>query len=257
MLFFQRDEWRMINKPGHAHIGTSGWHYDHWKGPFYPKDIKEKDWLAYYADHFHTVEINNSFYQLPEEKTLKTWRDSVPSDFVFCVKASRYITHLKKLKDVGEALNTFLKRAKTLKNKLGPILFQFPPRWRFNRERFFDFLELLPGDQRYAFEFRDTSWHNSQAFEAMNLMGVAFCIYEIDGYISPKTITADLIYVRLHGPGEAYKGQYDKQTLAGWAGAFSTWANQGSEIFCFFDNDEKGYAALNAISLSSMINKSE
>jgi uncharacterized protein YecE (DUF72 family) len=245
----------MTTRPGQTHIGTSGWSYKHWKGPFYPKSIKEKELLAYYADHFHAVEINNSFYRLPEEKTLRNWMDNVSSDFIFCVKASRYITHLKKLKDVEESLNLFLKRVETLKNKLGPILFQLPPRWRFNQERFFDFLEMLPDHHRYAFEFRDQSWHNPEALEAMKLMGASFCIYEIDGYISPKEITADFIYIRLHGPGAAYQGNYNAQTLSGWAGAFSSWSDQGNEIFCFFDNDESGYAIQNACNLNRMINR--
>lgn len=247
----------MTTRPGQTHIGTSGWHYNHWKGPFYPQSIKNKELLTYYARHFQAVEINNSFYRLPEEKTLKSWRDNVPSDFIFCVKASRYITHLKKLKDVEEALNLFLKRVEILKNKLGPVLFQLPPRWHFNRERFFDFLEILPHNHRYAFEFRDRSWHNPEALEAMKVMGASFCIYEIDGYISPKEITADFLYVRLHGPGAAYQGDYDTQTLRGWADAFSTWLDQGKEIFCFFDNDESGFAVLNAKELNKMMNKKQ
>ena len=243
------------NKPGYTHIGTSGWHYKHWKGPFYPKSTKNKELLAFYADQFQAVEINNSFYRLPEEETLKNWRDTVPSDFTFCVKASRYITHLKKLKDVEEALTLFLKRVETLKKKLGPILFQLPPKWHFNRERFFDFLEMLPDNHRYAFEFRDQSWHNPEAYEALKLMGASFCIYEIDGYISPKEITTDFIYIRLHGPGAAYQGDYDTKTLSGWAEAFSAWSDQGNEIFCFFDNDEAGYAIRNAGELNKMVNK--
>jgi len=238
-----------------VHVGTSGWHYKHWAGAFYPDDIRNKDYLAYYAQHFHTVEINNSFYRLPTAETLKAWRKTVPEGFKFAVKASRYITHMKKLKDPKEPLNTFLNRVDVLGDKLGPILFQLPPRWRFNPDRFYDFLEVLPGDHRYAFEFRDTSWMNPAVYEAMDMFGAAFCIYDLAGYLSPKEVTADLIYVRLHGPEGAYKGKYTISALSGWAGAFSTWMDMGREVFCYFDNDEAAYAAQNALKLQEMIMK--
>lgn len=238
-----------------SHIGTSGWHYKDWAGPFYPGDLPEKDFLEYYARYFRTVEINHSFYQLPKKETLKAWKDTVPPDFIFAVKASRYITHMKKLKDAKKSLFPLLKRIEVLGDRLGPILFQLPPRWGFNLERFNDFLESLPADFRYAFEFRDKSWEDPRAYEAMKMLGVAFCIYDLDGYRSPKEITADFVYIRLHGPDGAYKGQYDARTLSGWAGAFSAWISQGMEIFCYFDNDEAGYAARNALKLQDMLNK--
>lgn len=234
------------------HVGTSGWHYGDWTGSFYPEHLSKKDFLAYYAQYFHTVEINNSFYQLPKKETLKAWQQSVPDGFVFAVKASRYITHMKKLKDSEEALSSFLRSIDVLGVKLGPILFQLPPRWRFNSKRFYEFLEILPPGYRYAFEFRDTSWHNPEAYEAMKRFGVAFCIFDLAGYLSQKEITADFIYIRLHGPGDAYRGKYNISTLSGWAGAFSAWANQGKEIYCYFDNDESGYAAQNALRLQEM-----
>lgn len=237
------------------HVGTSGWHYDHWKGPFYPSDLAKKDFLDYYSRHFHTVEINNSFYQLPKVETLAKWRETTQEGFVFSLKGSRYITHMKKLKDPDESLNSLLQTVETLGGKLGPILFQLPPRWRFNYDRFSDFLETLPQKHRYAFEFRDQSWLNERAYEAMEKHGVAFCIYELAGYISPKEVTADFIYVRLHGPEGAYQGQYDSQILSGWADAFSTWARQGKEIYCYFDNDEAGYAAQDALRLKGMLSK--
>jgi uncharacterized protein YecE (DUF72 family) len=243
----------MAEAPKRIHIGTSGWHYQHWSGPFYPKNLRKQDFLKHYACHFHTVEINNSFYQLPTEKTLAAWRDTVLPGFIFTVKASRYITHMKKLKDSEKTLKPLLKRVETLGDKLGPILFQLPPKWRFNPDRLNDFLESLPAGYRYALEFRDPSWEDSRAYDAMQLTGAAFCIYELDGYLSPKEITADFVYVRLHGPNGPYKGQYSTQTLAGWAGAFSAWENQGLEIFCYFDNDEAGYAAQDARRLQDMI----
>ena len=240
---------------GNIHIGTSGWQYDHWRGPFYPDDLSKNDFLSYYAERFQTVEINNSFYQLPKKETLNRWRDKVPAEFIFSFKASRYITHMKKLKDPADSLTRMLEVIPALDGKLGPILFQLPPRWGFNPERLYDFLEALPGDYRYAFELRDESWLDSQAYDALTEMGAAFCIYEIGGRKSPKEITADFVYIRLHGPtDEPYQGRYSTRTLSGWAGAISAWVRQGREVFCYFDNDEAGSAAQDALRLQDMLN---
>jgi len=235
------------------HIGTSGWHYDHWSGPFYPEDLAKKEFLSFYQQHFHTVEINNSFYQLPSEKTLTEWRDCVPPGFIFAVKGSRYITHMKKLKDPGQSVPPLLERLQVLEDRLGPILFQLPPRWHFNEARLEAFLESLPRDFRYALELRDPSWLNQEAYRILNKHGAAFCIYELAGRLSPKEVTADFVYIRLHGPGDAYQGRYDKQTLGGWAGAISAWTAKGLTVFVYFDNDEAGYAAQNALELQDML----
>jgi uncharacterized protein YecE (DUF72 family) len=234
------------------HIGTSGWHYDHWSGPFYPENLKKSEFLDYYKDRFHTSEINNSFYQLPSEKTLEAWRDAVPEGFIFSVKGSRYISHMKKLKDPQDTLPNLLERIDTLGRTLGPILFQLPPKWRFNAERLESFLKALPSDRRFAFEFRDTSWFDPKCFELLSRHNAAFCIYDMAGEVSPREVTADFVYVRLHGPSGAYQGQYDNNTLAGWAGAFSTWSDQGKEVYCYFDNDEAGFAAQDALRLQEM-----
>ena len=240
----------MQKKP--IHIGTSGWSYQHWKGHFYPEDLAYRGWLEFYAKQLRTVEINNTFYQLPEKKTLEKWRDTVSSPFIFSVKSSRYITHTKKLKDPDQGSKKFFPRIEALGDKLGPILFQLPPRWHFNLERLKYFLQALPQNFRYTFEFRDSSWWRDEVYDALENQGAAFCIFELAGQLSPKQVTADFVYVRLHGPGDAYQGKYDNRTLAGWANAFSTWENQGKESFCYFDNDEKGYAAQNALSLQDM-----
>jgi uncharacterized protein YecE (DUF72 family) len=238
---------------GRTHIGTSGWSYNHWQGPFYPEELPHDSWLQYYTEHFQSVEINNSFYHLPAEKTLAQWRDNVPKGFVFAAKASRYITHMKKLNDPKKSVATFLKRIAVLEDKLGPVLFQLPPHWHFNAERLAAFLEALSGEFRYTFEFRDHSWLNNETYDLLSLHNAAFCIYELDGFLSPKEVTADFVYVRLHGPGAAYQGNYDSRTLSGWAGAFSTWSAQGRNIYCYFDNDQAGYAAQNALSLQNML----
>ena len=242
-----------MKRTGKIHIGTSGWHYDHWKGPFYPQDCAQKDFLAFYVNRFQTAEINNSFYQLPKSKTLASWRDQAPADFIFSVKASRYITHMKKLKDGDKTVPPLLNTVALMEDKLGPILFQLPPKWRCNPSRLKAFLSGLPKGFRYTFEFRDPTWFDPAVYELLTEHHAAFCIYELAGRLSPKKITADFIYVRLHGPEGPYQGQYSKSVLSGWAGAFSQWAEQGKEIFCYFDNDEAGYAARDALTLKEML----
>jgi uncharacterized protein YecE (DUF72 family) len=243
-----------MGSKGFVHIGTSGWHYGHWRGPFYPKDLADAEFLKFYQQKFHTVEINNSFYRLPTEKALIDWREKVPAGFIFAVKGSRYITHMKKLKDPEKTLAAFLERVPLLEDRLGPILFQLPPHWHFNGGRLREFLTALPRKYRYALELRDPTWLNQEAYGLLEEHGAAFCIYELAGRVSPREVTADFVYIRLHGPGGAYQGRYDKQTLAGWAGAISTWTEQGKAVYCYFDNDEAGYAALNALELQEMLN---
>jgi uncharacterized protein YecE (DUF72 family) len=243
-----------MRKQERIHIGTSGWHYEHWRGAFYPEDLTKEDFLKYYKNQFHTVEINNTFYQLPEEEIPLGWRKTVPPGFIFSVKGSRYITHMKKPKNPKKPVSTFLRRIEVLENNLGPILFQLPPRWKFNPDRLKSFLEVLPEKFRCAFELRDTNWFEEESLGFLEQHGAAFCIYEFAGTLSPKHVTADFIYTRLHRPEEAaYKGQYDTRVLSGWAGAFAAWARQEKEVFCYFDNDEAGYAAQDALRVQEMI----
>jgi uncharacterized protein YecE (DUF72 family) len=242
-----------MNKKKNIFTGTSGWNYDHWKGTFYKENQKPDTWLGFYSEHFSTVEINNSFYQLPGEKTLRQWKDTVPGDFKFSVKASRYITHMKKLKDHGDALNTFFNRIELLGDKLGPVLFQLPPHWKVNLERLESFLGLLGSGFRYVFEFRDESWWQERVYDLLSEHKAAFCIFDLNRRLSPKKITTDFVYVRLHGPEDPYQGKYDKQGLAGWAGTFTAYGNECDTIYCYFDNDQKGYAVENAMELQTMI----
>jgi len=240
-------------KTGVIRVGTSGWNYDHWKGPFYPDDLAQKEWLGFYGNRLRSVEVNNTFYQLPEKKTLRAWSEAVPSDFVFSVKASRYITHMKKLKDPERSLKRFLDAVEALGDRLGPLLFQLPPSWHVNAERLERFLDALPDALRTTFEFRDPSWFDDDILELLRSHGAAFCVYHLAGRLSPKEVTADFVYVRLHGPGDKYEGSYDQETLSGWAGAFTSWARRGLDVYCYFDNDDSGYAAQNAVSLADML----
>lgn len=244
--------WRFIIK-GTIYIGTSGWHYKHWKGTFYPKNLKSGDFLQYYSKKFDTVEINNSFYRLPDKKRLLQWKGTVPKSFSFSIKASRYITHVKKLKDHTAPLGKFLKRAYVLEDRLGPLLFQLPPRFRFNEERFRGFSEDLPNKLRSAFEFRDHSWINKAVFDILKDRGCAFCIYHLAGFLSPRVVTTDFIYIRLHGPGKKYQGSYDGRTLRGWARKLGKWSRSGRDVYLYFDNDDNGYAPKNALRLKEML----
>ena len=243
----------MRKQDGHIHIGTSGWCYDHWKGPFYPENLPGKRMLEYYAQQFRSVEINSSFYHLPEKQTLQHWYECTPRDFRFTAKASRYITHMKKLRDPQKTVPVFLDRISLLDDKLGPVLFQLPPRWHFNAARLRDFLDSLSKEYRYAFEFRDQSWLNRQTFELLAQHDVSFCIYELEGFSSPDEITTADIYVRLHGPGDAYQGSYSHQALAARAKTFTDWAHRGNTVWCYFDNDQRGYAAKNAGQLQHIL----
>ena len=244
-----------MRKKNRIHIGTSGWHYKHWKEAFYPQDIPQKEYLKHYVKHFRTAEINNSFYRIPEKSTLQKWSREAGKSFIFSAKASRYITHMKKLKDPQEPVKNFINKIKALGDSLGPILFQLPPRWRKNRERLQTFLEALPSGYRYTFEFRDPDWFGDDIYELLEKHKAAFCVYDFDRRQSPKKVTADFVYIRLHGPDGAYKGKYDDQELSGWAGAIFHWIQQGREVFCYFDNDQAGYAAENALRLQEMLGK--
>lgn len=243
----------MTGEWGRVHIGTSGWHYRHWTGAFYPEDLPPSRFLSYYAGRFQTAEVNSSFYRLPSEKTVIAWRDGTPDNFLFTVKASRYLTHMKKLKDPAEPLAAFLQRADLLGSKLGPVLVQLPPNWRCNCERLRSFLDILPPGHRFAFEFRDPSWFTEAVYKHLEDSNAALCIYHLQGFRSPRIMTADFTYIRLHGPGDAYRGNYSTRDLCGWAGAISVWRREGREVFCYFDNDQHGYAAANALELQNML----
>jgi uncharacterized protein YecE (DUF72 family) len=236
------------------HLGTCGWQYDHWRGPFYPQDLPKRLWLAYYAGRLACVEINSSFYRFPSTKAIRDWLDAVPPGFRFALKASRYITHRKKLKDCGEALRRFLDQCLLFGDRLGPVLFQLPPRWRANPDRLAAFVDLLPPGLEYAFELRDPSWHTRVVQDLLTARGLAFCQFEIAGLRAPPWVTADLVYIRLHGPGmAAYCGSYPDETLADWASRIRGWLPEGRDVWLFFDNDEAGYAVRDALRISAML----
>jgi uncharacterized protein YecE (DUF72 family) len=245
----------MAMTKGRIRIGTSGWNYDHWLGTFYPKGTRQRDLLGVYADRFDSVEINRTFYKLPTAETMAAWRAQVPAGFLFAAKASRYLTHMKKLKDPEEPIARLLGCVEHLGEKLGPLLFQLPPRWRVNPDRLERFLAQLPDRHRYAFEFRDPAWHDHRILELLSRRGAAFCIFDLAGKPSPIEVTAGFVYIRLHGPGAAYQGSYDGRTLSGWARRILRWSAAGKDVYCYFDNDEKAYAPHDALRLKEMVER--
>lgn len=227
-------------------IGTSGWHYKHWRGIFYPPDLPPTAWLSYYAAEFGTVEINNSFYRLPSEATFEAWRDQAPPGFLFAVKASRFLTHMKKLKDAEEPLGNILGRARLLGAHLGPILYQLPPYWGRDLTRLEAFLRLLPPDLEHVFEFRDPSWLVAETFELLRRYGAGLCIYDLPGYTSPLQVTAPFAYIRFHSSTDLYGGEYGEERLRPWAERIRTLGAQAETIYIYFNNDAFGYAVSDA-----------
>jgi len=235
-------------------IGTSGWHYKHWIGRYYPQDIKPAEMLDYYLRDFDTVELNNTFYHLPKETSFDSWRESVPSKFVFAVKGSRFLTHMIKLKDADRGIWNFVPRAERLGKKLGPILWQLPPKWNVNAERLEEFLTKLPHGIRYAFELRNTTWMTDRVYEILKKFNAAFCIYELAGYQSPIEITANWTYIRLHGPTQfKYQGSYSNAQLEKWAQKIDDWSSRMRAIYTYFDNDDSAFAVNNALTLKNVL----
>ena len=237
-------------------IGTSGYHYKHWLGRYYPEGTKPNQMLAHYLRDFDTVELNNTFYQLPNESTFDNWRDSTPPGFLYAVKGSRFITHMIKLKDAQRGLTNFMPRAERLGDKLGPILWQLPPGWNVNVERLEEFLSILPPQHRYTFELRNETWMTDQVLEVLRKYNAAFCIYELAGYHSPIEITADWTYIRLHGPTRfKYQGSYKDNQMEEWAERIKSWSRKMKAIYVYFDNDDRAYAVDNALTLKKMLGR--
>ncbi|MFQ5963028.1 MAG: DUF72 domain-containing protein [Candidatus Scalinduaceae bacterium] len=235
------------------YIGTSGWSYDHWGKVFYPQGMSKEERLRYYTRFFNTVEINNTFYHLPTIKAFEGWRESNSKGFIFSLKASRFITHMKKLKEPKESLGLFLKRAKILKDKLGPILFQLPPHWKCNVDRLMCFLSVLPPSLMHVFEFRDESWFNNNVYALLEEKNASLCIYHMPGFLSPIKITADFVYMRFHGTESLYGGKYSKSELVRWRDMIKEFAKKGLDVYAYFNNDAYGYAIENALELKRML----
>jgi len=234
-------------------IGTSGWSYQHWYDLFYPQDIRSDQLLEYYAQTFSTVEINNTFYQLPRASSVSNWFTRTPNDFIFAVKGSRYLTHIKKLRDSSKGLNNYFSLIDKLKDKLGPILFQLPPNFPANQERLKSFTDQLPQKNKYAFEFRHQSWFSQKTYDILQGKDIALCLVNPDKYNSTEKITADFIYCRLHG-STVNQGNYRERELDKLAEKVKKWQNKVNQVFIYFNNDLQGFAVQNARYLKDKIN---
>lgn len=234
-------------------VGCSGWQYRHWKESFYPSTLPQKKWLESYAERFDTVEVNNSFYRLPSEKTFSAWRERVPDFFVFAVKASRYLTHIRRLKEPADPLRLFWSRARLLGSKLGPVLYQLPPYWKRNERRFFDLLDALPEEPLQVVEFRDPTWYTDAIFRAMEAKGVAMCIHDHHESAAPRETIGPFGYVRFHGADGHYQGAYSDRALQDWAAWLAKEARSGKPIYAYFNNDTGAYAPRNAQTLRAAL----
>jgi len=233
-------------------IGTSGWTYSHWKGVFYPPGLSERRWLEHYAAEFDTVEVNATFYRLLVESTFEGWQRRSPQGFVFALKASRAITHYKKLADCEQELSSFLSRADLLADRLGPLLFQLPPRYPVDPARLRDFLSLLPPRYRCAFEFREASWLCQPVYKILGQHGAAVVRVSAPRFPDADVVTADFVYLRMHGDRTLYSSKYSEETLKRWADAIAQWAAAGRDVYVYFNNDAHGYAVEDARALRSL-----
>jgi uncharacterized protein YecE (DUF72 family) len=240
------------------HIGTSGWQYDDWHGRFYPEDLAKSHWLDYYVQQFPTVELNNSFYRQPTAASWKRWRETAPDGFCFAVKASRFLTHIKRLKQPEQPLKRLFDGAERLEDRLGPVLYQLPPtfkRTEENAERLEHFLSALPARHDHVIEFRHPSWFGDETLSALRKHGVAFCVRDMDQkHETPVVATAAFAYVRFHGSeAKKYQGKYTDHQLEAWAGKLSALARETDAVWAFFNNDTQGYAVDNARQLTALL----
>jgi uncharacterized protein YecE (DUF72 family) len=236
----------MSQQAGRLRIGTSGYQYPHWQGVFYPADLPRKRWFAYYAQHFDTVEINNTFYRLPSAQVVEAWREQAPEGFCYALKFSRYATHLKHLKEPQEPLQRFLARADRLGERLGPILVQLPPQWQVDAARLVGFLQAAPRRYRWAIEFRHPSWLCEEVYGILRAYGAALCIHDALAD-HPHQLTTDWVYWRCHGGSQG--GDYADQALRAQATTIKQYVRDGLDVFVYFNNDIKGYAVQNAADL--------
>jgi uncharacterized protein YecE (DUF72 family) len=227
-----------------VHIGTSGWQYDHWKGLFYPETLKKADWLSFYARHFDTLEINASFYRDVRLSTHQKWYTAVPDNFLFSIKMSKFITHIKRLKIDSESIHRFTGNALQLNEKLGVVPIQLPPGLTFDEQHMRDFLGLLNKQARYTIEARNKTFIDERLFSLLERFEVAWCIADSAGrFPYYETVTAPFVYIRLHGSQRLYASDYSKEELETWRDRIVRW---DKETFVYFDNDYFGYAVKNA-----------
>lgn len=234
-------------------IGTSGWHYNHWIGPFYSAGLPKTQWLEFYSGSFSTVELNNSFYRLPSEKAFEQWKMQSPAGFIFALKVSRLITHMKKMRNVEILLNNFISRARILKKKLGALLYQTPPDMLRNDDLLESFLSLLPRDLQHTFEFRHPSWHCKEICEILRSHRAGYCIFDMPGFTTPREVTSSFSYIRFHGSESLYGSSYADKELDYWAEWMKSLPDSVTKCYVYFNNDANGYAVFNARKLIQLL----
>jgi uncharacterized protein YecE (DUF72 family) len=235
-------------------IGTSGWSYQSWRGPFFDKEIPVARHLEFYAERFSTTELNGVFYRTPSVEAVQSWAERTPDDFVFAWKASKFITHWKRLTDkCRNSIELMESRLQLLGRKAGPVLFQLPPQFRKNRERLAAFLRLLPARRCYAFEFRHPSWYEDDILDVLRDHDIALCISDHHDAPAPWVVTARHVYVRGHGPTGRYRDHYPLKTLQSWAVWLRDLHRQGHETYVYFDNDQKSAAPKDALHLADIV----
>ncbi len=237
-------------------VGTSGWSYRHWRGVFYPERLPARDWLRFYAQHFPTVELNTSFYRRPAAASFTRWREAAGPGFLFAVKANRYITHVRRLREPADPVARELEAVRPLGDALGPILLQLPPDLRLDLERLRELVDALPKDRRFTVEFRDQSWDSADVYDLLGERGVAVCLHDWRGRPWPVVAAengAPFAYVRLHGPTGAYTGRYSARALAVWVERCARWRRAGRDVFCYFNNDAAGNAVHDALHLRDLL----
>jgi uncharacterized protein YecE (DUF72 family) len=245
----------MVNKLWH--VGTSGWSYKHWKDQFYPPKLRQVDWFNYYTTRFDSTEINTSFYHLPKEQTVINWAAKAPTGFTFCPKLSRYITHMKKLRDVEEPLERFFGVFAPLYPFMGPVLVQLPPQLPFNAvvaESFFHLLRTRYSDQRFVLEVRHDSWLQEEVTRLLHHYGIGFVISQSFHFFPySEWVTSNDVYLRFHGPKELYASGYSNEALWEYATKCKQWMANGHTIWAYFNNDIHGYAYRDAALLQQLL----
>jgi uncharacterized protein YecE (DUF72 family) len=243
--------------PGEVRIGCSGWNYKHWRERVYPVGLPPKRWLEHYATLFDTVEVNNTFYRLPTRSAVAGWVGGSPPGFVFTVKASRYLTHIKRLTDLGAGVERFYERIEPLVRspKMGPVLWQLPPNFKRSDERLAAALERLPTAERHCFEFRDPSWFVADVYELLRAHGAALVIGDHrDRPWQPHEVTADWTFIRFHYGTDGRNGNYSTRELERWASRIGEWRER-CDVYAYFNNDWEGYAVANGLWLRERLAK--
>lgn len=243
----------MSNLTGSIFIGTSGWSYPDWRGTFYPAGLPQKSWFEFYSRQFSSVEINATFYHLPSLKTVHGWRDHVPPGFVFAIKGSRFITHIKKLAELGDAIRIFSRRMQPMRRQTGVVLWQLPPSLKRNSRLLDRFLRRLPKAFRHAVEFRNRSWLDEEIFDILRRRQIALVSVSSQRMPADFTVTTDITYVRFHGLIGGARHNYSRAELEAWAAHIHRQACSGNEVYAYFNNDANGCAPANAALFRQMV----